>query len=95
MIFKEFNCYLKAIPLFIKSCFKVWVPHVYREVESYPHSKIWSSTKRFRIYDGSLNHYPGEHLENDVTLYGYECKYCGKKMMSWDKGNVPVLPKEE
>lgn len=95
MTIKEVKCCLEAIPLFVRSKFKVWVPHVYQEVESYPHSKIWVSAGKFRVFDGSLNHYPGEHLEHDVTLCGYACKYCGKKIMDWSKGQVPILPREK
>ena len=98
MSWLELKCYLIEILSFIKILFKtgqkVWNPHFYVEKETYPRMKIWVTDKGFRTFDGDYSHYPGEHLEENVTLHGMECKRCGKKMMEWDNGNVYVIPKQ-
>lgn len=92
MTIKELICYLKAIPLWCRS--REWAPHTWIEKETYPRQQIWVSENGFRVKDESLNHYPGERLVQNVTLHGHVCKYCGKKMMDWDRGYVVTLPKE-
>ena len=68
-------------------------PHVFVEKEIY-HNNIWVSDKNFRIAEDSLRHYPGERLVVNARLTGLECKYCGKKIMEWDNGDIIKLPKE-
>ena len=90
---KEIVCVFKAIPFFFRT--GNWIPHLWIEMETYPAAEIWVSDRNgFRIRGNGYDHYPWEHLEKGVTLHGLECKHCGKRMMTWDKGDVIQLPKE-
>ena len=91
---KNISCILKAIPFFLKT--GNWIPHLWIEKATYPGVDIWVSDRTgFRVRGNGYEHYPWEHLEKNVTLHGLECKHCGKKMMTWDKGDVIQLPKGE
>ena len=93
MSIKTIKCFLKAIPFFLRT--RIWASHFWVEKETYPAIDVWVSDKNFRIRENGYEHYPWEHLERNVTLHGLECKRCGKRMMTWDKGDVIQLPKGE
>lgn len=76
---KEIICYIKALPLFIKS--DVWCPHVYEEV-SRSNAIIISTENGFRV-SKNLLHANGEIVHPKATLIKNKCIYCGKEHLSW------------
>lgn len=93
IMIKRILCVIKAIPFFLKT--GELIPHVWEEKECYPAMQIWVSDKGFRVFESSYQHAPNEHIEKNVTLHGLECKYCGKKMMLWSKGEIPTIITED
>ena len=80
---RRFICWIKAIPLFIKS--GVWCPHLYNEGTC--ESTIIISTKNgFRVSDNYI-HKPHETVHPKATLIRSKCFYCVIEDLSWFDGS--------
>ena len=86
MNLKSIKCYLKAIPCFLRT--GEYVTHCYVEKERFVHD-IFVTDIGFRI-SSSMEHSDDEEYIKEAILIGWECKRCGKAIMTWQR--QPILP---
>lgn len=83
---KQLICYIKAIPFYLRT--GEFIPHIFKDSKTYT-SDIFVTENDFRLAE-TYTHLPQEKLIKNATIYESECKYCGKKIMAWSKGEIPV-----
>ena len=89
---KGLQCYIKAIPLFIKT--KQFIPHIYKEKNRFIHNIVVTDTD-FSLTD-TFCHDFGEYIVRDAIVINFECKCCGKTIQLWKRNNnVPVIKTDE
>lgn len=73
------RCIWKAIKDWLR--YGVWVRHIY-EIEKNYRANVIYDDKHFRV-SYSLNHKPGEKVEQGAYIQECRCIMCGHKDTSW------------
>lgn len=76
---KQFICYLKAVPFYIKT--GIWCPHIYKEDDKF-NGIIIATNKSFRI-SNNYAHRKNEVVHPKATIIRSKCICCGKEYLSW------------
>lgn len=84
---KRLRCWITAIPFWIKT--GEWIPHLYRE-DSSEKCIIIASDTSFRVSKNYI-HNENERVYPNATLIRAKCVHCGKELLSWIDGEIPII----
>ena len=84
---KKIICWLKAVPFWIKT--GEWISHLYKE-DSHERCIIISTDNTFRVSKDYI-HNENETVHPNATLVRAKCVHCGKELLSWFDGEIPVI----